>query len=72
MLSSTRELAEVRNIVCEPSGSDPTGELKTAYLTLHTKVIFAQSSIGSSYYDHKILFEHAIEKGGWLCTLQFY
>lgn len=71
MLPSTRELAEVRNIVCKPSGSDPTGELKTAYLTLHTKVIFAQSSIGSSYYDHKILFEHAIEMGVGYASFNF-
>lgn len=35
----TQELTEVKDIVCQPSGIDPTGELVTAHLTFHTKAL---------------------------------
>ncbi|KAH3909373.1 hypothetical protein HBI56_185780 [Parastagonospora nodorum] len=38
-LPVTKELANVRDIVCKPSGADPTGELETARLTLTTKAL---------------------------------
>ncbi|KAF2824998.1 HET-domain-containing protein [Ophiobolus disseminans] len=38
-LPVTKELAELKHVVCKASGDDPTGELQTAYLTLRTRVI---------------------------------
>jgi hypothetical protein len=41
-LPVTKELATVKDLVCQPSGADPTGGLKTtAHLTLETKAIAA-------------------------------
>jgi hypothetical protein len=36
------KLAEVKDVVCQPSGADPTGELEYAYITLSTKAIPAR------------------------------
>ena len=44
-LPVTEELAEVRSIVCEPSGLDPTGELESANLSLRTKVVPASMEL---------------------------
>jgi hypothetical protein len=53
-LPVTKELAQVKDIVCRPSGADPTGELEpTAHFTLVTKAISASleySSSDSEYY----------------------
>lgn len=38
-LPVTKELAKVKEVTCKPSGSDPTGELETAHLTLATKIL---------------------------------
>jgi hypothetical protein len=35
----TQELAEVKEAVCEPSGTDPTGGLRSAHLILRTKAM---------------------------------
>lgn len=42
MLSTTEELAEVVAAVSRPFGIDSTGELANAFLTLHTKFLWAR------------------------------
>lgn len=40
-LPCQQSVARIKDILCEPSGVDPTGQLKTAYMTLTTKAISA-------------------------------
>ncbi|KAH5757458.1 hypothetical protein HBI37_181060 [Parastagonospora nodorum] len=47
VLPSTKALAEVKHISCQPTGVDPTGELATANLTLRTKCTPAYFDKGS-------------------------
>jgi hypothetical protein len=50
-LPVTKELAQVKDIVCEPSGADPTGGLKTtAHLTLVTKAVSASLEYSDSRF----------------------
>ena len=44
-LPVTQELAEVKDVLCQPSGVDLTGALATAHLTLSTKVIPARMEL---------------------------
>jgi hypothetical protein len=48
------EMAHVRDVVCQPSGADPTGQLKFAHLTLSTKAISARLKLRSSAYKNKL------------------
>jgi hypothetical protein len=38
-LPVTQELAVVQEVICKPSGADPTGELEAAHLTVTTKTL---------------------------------
>jgi hypothetical protein len=57
VLPTTKELAEVRNTSCQPSGADPTGELSFANLTLRTKLIPARfdCSSGTIHLDGLVI-----------------
>jgi hypothetical protein len=51
-LPVTKELAKIKDLVCQPSGADPTGGLKTtANLTLVTKAIPASLECSDSQFS---------------------
>ncbi|KAH3909375.1 hypothetical protein HBI56_185760 [Parastagonospora nodorum] len=51
VLPTTREIAQVLDVSCQPAGADPTGQLESATLTLRTKVLRARFEIGSRTID---------------------